>query len=175
MAVCGHLAPNGEKSILYDELYQKYGESKAHDIWEQIRSQQFLNKYGDWVNHDFHKDIPFDVNGEPTTEWVEKTLPMPKVLSSYQEPIPEPIQVEDGSEKVIAALIKEKELIVTAVSKPVFILNKIKDSVALRKTMTEEISHKGETITRETTISKQQSAIVREFNILEKINDCLHA
>ncbi len=49
MAICGHLAPNGEKSILYDELFKKYGEAKAHDMWEAIRSQQFLNKEGDWT------------------------------------------------------------------------------------------------------------------------------
>lgn len=49
MAICGHLAPNGEKSILYDELYNKYGEDKAHEIWELVRSEQFLRKHGDWV------------------------------------------------------------------------------------------------------------------------------
>lgn len=49
-APCGHLAPNGEKSILYDQLQAKYGESKAHDIWEAIRSQQFLNKHGNWID-----------------------------------------------------------------------------------------------------------------------------
>lgn len=48
-AICSHLAPNGEKSILYQQLEQKYGPAYAHDIWEQARSQQFLNKYGDWI------------------------------------------------------------------------------------------------------------------------------
>ena len=214
MAVCGHLAPNGEKSILYDQLYVKYGETKAHDIWEQVRSQQFLNKYGDWFKlagvtramaldkveeawrgntnkNGFPKEalqplldavnkkydeakVPLDANGEPTIEWVEQTLSMPPVLSSYKPPIVEPVPVEDKSTEAIASLIAEKQSAILAISKPVFVLNRIKDSVALKKVVSEEISHKGELTTRETTISKQQSAIVKEFKVLEQINDCLH-
>jgi len=45
---CSHLAPNGEKSLLYDQLEQKYGPEKAHEIWDLVRTQQFLNKHGDW-------------------------------------------------------------------------------------------------------------------------------
>lgn len=45
MAICDHLAPNGEKSILFQSLSQEYGEDKAHDIWEAIRTQQFQNKH----------------------------------------------------------------------------------------------------------------------------------
>jgi hypothetical protein len=49
MAICSHLAPNGEKSLLYDQLEQKYGPDKAHDIWTAIHTQQFLNEHGDWA------------------------------------------------------------------------------------------------------------------------------
>jgi hypothetical protein len=49
-SVCHHLAPNGQKSILYQQLELKVGADKAHDIWTDIRSQQFLNKHGDWTN-----------------------------------------------------------------------------------------------------------------------------
>ena len=144
MAICGHLAPNGKKSILYDELYQKYGESKAHDIWEQIRSQQFLNKYGDWtelkitrakalnkaeeawrantdkkgfpkealqplldaVNKKYDETkVPLDVNGEPTTEWVEKTLnikPLNKQEKYTQERIKNAISKLKGNNEFLS-------------------------------------------------------------------------
>lgn len=46
---CDHLAPNGEKSFLFQALSEKFGPDKAHDAWEAVRSQQFLNKYGDWT------------------------------------------------------------------------------------------------------------------------------
>lgn len=44
MAICNHLAPNDEKSELYQALAQEYGDDKAHDYWTAIRTQQFLNK-----------------------------------------------------------------------------------------------------------------------------------
>lgn len=50
---CNHIAPNGEKSNLYQQLEAKYGEDKAHDMWTAIRTQQFLNKYGDWTKVTF--------------------------------------------------------------------------------------------------------------------------
>lgn len=45
MAICNHLAPNGEKSLLYSALETEYGEDKAHDVWEAIRTIQFQNKH----------------------------------------------------------------------------------------------------------------------------------
>lgn len=53
MAICNHLAPNGEKSVLYQQLEQKYGADKAHDMWTAIRTQQFYNKHGDWTKVTF--------------------------------------------------------------------------------------------------------------------------
>jgi hypothetical protein len=76
---CSHLAPNGEKSLLYDQLSQKYGEDKAHDMWEAIRSQQFLNKQGDWLSGT--TQVPMDINSEPTLQWVEEKLGIGKSLA----------------------------------------------------------------------------------------------
>jgi hypothetical protein len=76
--ICHHLAPNGEKSLLYQSLEQKYGPDKAHDAWEQVRSQQFLNRHGDWMAKDLfgsgRKVMELDANGEPTIGEVEKRL-----------------------------------------------------------------------------------------------------
>src|SRR6188768_200332 len=72
------LASNGQESILYQLLEQKYGSTLAPIYWAQVRSQQFLNKYGDWTRQDvwgFKKvKIPLDANGEPTLEAVESRL-----------------------------------------------------------------------------------------------------
>lgn len=55
-ADCNHIAPNKEKSNLYQQLEQKYGEDKAHDMWTAIRTQQFLNKHGDWTKVTFRSN-----------------------------------------------------------------------------------------------------------------------
>lgn len=67
MAVCNHLAPNGEKSLLYDALEQKYGPEKGHDYWTAIRTEQFKNK-NPW------SDALLDPNKEPTLKWAEDKL-----------------------------------------------------------------------------------------------------
>lgn len=70
MAICDHLAPNGEKSLLYATLQQEYGDDKAHDIWEAVRTQQFTNKHP-WEDK--------DANGEPTAVWVKEKLDLPSL------------------------------------------------------------------------------------------------
>lgn len=84
MVECSHLAPNGEKSLLYQQLEQKYGADKAHDAWEMVRSQQFLNKHGDWMNPG-NKKVVADVNGEPLMNWVEKVLNLSTFNPANQE------------------------------------------------------------------------------------------
>ncbi len=84
MAECSHLAPNGEKSLLYQQLEQKYGADKAHDAWEMVRSQQFLNKHGDWLNPGDRK-IRADINGEPLMPWVEQVLGLSTFTPANEE------------------------------------------------------------------------------------------
>jgi alkylated DNA repair dioxygenase AlkB len=69
MPICHHNAPNGEKSILFQQLETKYGAGIAHDVWTAIRSQQFLNKHGDWLNSTDHGFI-LDDNGEPVFQFI---------------------------------------------------------------------------------------------------------
>jgi hypothetical protein len=50
MAYCSHLAPNGQKSLLYDDLWNLYHDDAiAHSAWEAVRSEEFKTKYGDWT------------------------------------------------------------------------------------------------------------------------------
>lgn len=53
------LAPNGEKSILWQSIAQFQGEAKADIVWNAIRTQQFLNKTDNWDT------LIKDINGEP--------------------------------------------------------------------------------------------------------------
>lgn len=96
MAICSHLAPNQEKSILYDVLQQKYGEDKAHDIWDTIRTDQFKAAHGNWTTEG-QLAVPLDANGEPTAEWVESKVP-------HTEPISQPAQ----KETILTSLEPEK-------------------------------------------------------------------
>src|SRR5712675_1761144 len=80
MATCSHKAPNGEKSLLYQKLNDIYGPAIASQIWDAVRSQQFLNKHGDWMNPGVGESFPLDVNREPTYEWIKELLDL-------QEPV----------------------------------------------------------------------------------------
>lgn len=72
MAICNHLAPNGEKSLLYSVLEREFGSDRAHDLWTASKTQQFLNKY---------QSYPKDINGEPIAAWVNAQL---QSKSSFQ-------------------------------------------------------------------------------------------
>ena len=68
------MAPNGEPSILFQDLLMVHGgmiagaiESKA-----KIFTKNFIQKFGDWFNMD---TIFQDENGEPISEIIEKHLP----------------------------------------------------------------------------------------------------
>lgn len=84
MAICSHLAPNGEKSILYQQLEQEFGPDRAHDYWEAIRTEQFLVGTKDWmddIDDEFNQHL--DANGEPSSSWVKDQLGIksaPKIL-----------------------------------------------------------------------------------------------
>lgn len=101
MAICNHLANNGEKSILYDALAQKYGPDRAHDYWTAIRSEQFL-LHDDWMD-DIKDEMNehLDSNGEPTMSWVEEKLaiPQPKTIEPekvYSETIKRNLEPDKG-------------------------------------------------------------------------------
>jgi hypothetical protein len=76
MPICNHLAPNGQKSVLYDALAQKYGPDKAHDYWSAIRTEQFLSKpENDWMDNITDELLQHvDDNYEPSVAWVEEKL-----------------------------------------------------------------------------------------------------
>ena len=82
MAICSHLAPNGEKSLLYNKLEQVYGPEKAHDYWTLVRGQQFLNKFGDWLTS---PGTEVDANGELTYEYVKDKLGLQEPTTSQQQ------------------------------------------------------------------------------------------
>lgn len=69
MPICHHVAPNGEKSILYQHVEEKYGEQIAHDVWTAVRTQQFFNKAGNWIKGNVPAHA-LDRNGEPKLEWI---------------------------------------------------------------------------------------------------------
>lgn len=68
MATCNQfMAPNGEPSLLYAGLLQKYGEDRATQIWN-------------WVNSPaFNKADELDINGEPSLSAVENQMQSPEV------------------------------------------------------------------------------------------------
>lgn len=57
------MAPNGEPSLLYAGLLQKYGEDKALQIWSYVQSQAFKPA-----------DKSVDANGDPTLKSVEESM-----------------------------------------------------------------------------------------------------
>jgi hypothetical protein len=48
MNSCNFRAPNGENSLLFAGLEQLVGTSKAAVIWNQVQTDEFKEKYGDW-------------------------------------------------------------------------------------------------------------------------------
>lgn len=100
MAICNHLAPNGEKSALYDALAQVYGPDKAHDYWSAIRTDQFLLS-DDWIdNIDDALMEHLDHNGEPSMSWVEEKLgitrPVIKEEKVYDKKMDRNLEPEKG-------------------------------------------------------------------------------
>jgi hypothetical protein len=95
MAICNHLAPNGEKSILYAALEQDLGGTMAHDLWTASKTLQFQNKFPEY---------PKDENGEPTVGWLKNAM-LPKQAfkpkNIEQEQAIEGIQnhIENGNPK----------------------------------------------------------------------------
>lgn len=85
MATCSHKAPNGEKSLLYQKLNDIYGPAIASQIWDAVRSQQFLNKHGDWMNPRAGESFPLDINGEPTYEWTKELLDLQEPATPVTE------------------------------------------------------------------------------------------
>lgn len=65
MSDCNYRAPNGEPSLLYAGLAQKFGPEKAEKMWYETKSEQFKARF---------QDIPLDPNGEPTSDWVATVL-----------------------------------------------------------------------------------------------------
>lgn len=59
-------APNGNKSILYDQILNLTNQDrqKAIQLKSDIYTQQFKEQYGDWLNNKDLK-IKLDINGEP--------------------------------------------------------------------------------------------------------------
>ena len=67
-------APNGNKSILYDQILNLTNQDrqKAFQIKSDIYTEQFKEQYGDWLN-DKNIKIKLDINGEPIlSEFVKK-------------------------------------------------------------------------------------------------------
>ena len=67
-------APNGNKSILYDQILNLTNQDrqKAFQIKSDIYTEQFKEQYGDWLNDENIK-IKLDINGEPMlSEFVKK-------------------------------------------------------------------------------------------------------
>lgn len=52
--------------MLYQNLEQKYGADKAHDMWTAVRTQQFINKHGNWMN------VTFSSNQAEITQQIEQ-------------------------------------------------------------------------------------------------------
>lgn len=64
MSTCNQFtAPNGEPSLLYAGLLQKYGEDKALQIWSYVQSPAFKPA-----------DKSVDANGDPTLKSVEESM-----------------------------------------------------------------------------------------------------
>lgn len=91
MAICHHFAPNGEKSLLYQQLEQKYGADQAHDVWTAIRSQQFLNKEGDWIGDSENITIPLDDNSEPILDFIRSSESLKGLLDFLDGYVPQDV------------------------------------------------------------------------------------
>lgn len=47
--IVGIQQPNGYKSLLFNELSNKYSITKAIDIYNYLQSKPFIDRYGDWT------------------------------------------------------------------------------------------------------------------------------
>lgn len=131
MVICDHLAPNGEKSKLYQDLSQEFGDKKAHDYWEAIRTEQFLLGHKDWmddIDDEFNQHL--DENGEPTAQWVKdqlgiKSKELPISEKIYSETVSHSFEPKDGivrgtnnRDSEEAMISKVKDLYTEALTNP---------------------------------------------------------
>lgn len=102
MTPCNYRAPNGEPSLLYQGLANKFGPAKAEQFWYETRTEQFKNRF---------QEIPLDANGEPTADWVAGVLghSMTELPSSQ----PEQPTVEFTAERFLKNGTSETEILKT--------------------------------------------------------------
>jgi len=72
--ICSHISWNGEKSVLAQQLTDKYSNPALTDrVMSYIYSDDFTVKYGDWKSN--ASSVPVDtIAKEPTIEWIENKL-----------------------------------------------------------------------------------------------------
>jgi hypothetical protein len=88
-------AKNGNRSLLYDQLYSENKKSAGHDAlkkselkqdalkqYARIFTKKFKSSFGDWENKDFDK-TKLDKNGEPLYRYV-KLKPSLKIVGSVK-------------------------------------------------------------------------------------------
>jgi hypothetical protein len=80
MNSCSFRAPNGENSLLFAALEQALGTNKAAIVWTQVQTPEFKDKYD---------NIPVDINGDPTFEFVFTALNLGQQISEEQTPPPQ--------------------------------------------------------------------------------------
>ena len=132
--ICSHLSWNGEKSVLAQQLTDKYQNQGFTDrLMTYLYSNDFVVKYGEWKGQS--TKIPVDeVAKEPTLQWVESTFKMPQVPAVTVYQTQKPIQLSEGNiriprtERLSKEALKEKirsEIIEVARKSPTteFILN----------------------------------------------------
>lgn len=74
--ICSHVSWNGEKSVLAQQLTDKYQDPALTDrLMYYVYSDDFIVKYGDWKADNTKVQLD-DVAKEPTLEWVEQELSM---------------------------------------------------------------------------------------------------
>ena len=81
MVTCNFLAPNGEKSLLYGALEQKYGADRATQLWNWSRSKSFeetLSKIPEITGN----APQLDMNGEPSIAAVEAAIDWNQLTSA---------------------------------------------------------------------------------------------
>lgn len=79
MSECSHVGPNGQKSILAQQLLDTYQDPAIRDrVMTYIYSEQFKEKYGDWTDEFDPTSPPVDnIAKEPLLAWLQAHIDIP--------------------------------------------------------------------------------------------------
>lgn len=105
-------APNGEKSILFQELVNVVqDENIALEMWASTRTPAFKAMYGDWQAEDYDGYIKLDKNGEPLLYFVmnEEARNDAEIYAQAEK---KTLEYSNAVEKIVDNISKVKDILI---------------------------------------------------------------